>query len=452
MCSLPDIKARLAAAAAALALCACAPLQSPESGFENALQSVVKIDVWEAAQSQEGAAERSMGSGVIISEDGYIVTNAHVANSRAEKIAVTLPCLERAGAKLVGCDHWTDIAVIKLDMGEVEKKKLKFSHAKFADSDRLKSGDTVFAIGTPHGFARTVTKGIISTPDRYFDGSIDESGHETGIFNTWLQTDAAINPGNSGGPLVLENGEVAGINTLVARDSNNLGFAVPANVAKKVAEEIKRKTAVERSYTGISLKPLLEMDDEQNTSGALVQNVDAGSPAAVAGICAGDIIEDIDGIAFDGRYPEQLPAIMRYIAGKKIGDTVRFTIKRGANKTVKNVVTEKLESRIGRRISLKRWGADLMEITKPMRREAKLPPHACAMVENVKRASPFDLAEIAPGDVILAADNKKIEKIDDIAAICKDREKTGKDCIVRIMRGHSISYHIVKSKKTEKHH
>ena len=439
----------IAGLAAALLLGACASGGEAKKGFENALQSVVKIDVWEESQS-DGGAERSMGSGVIVSEDGYIVTNAHVVNAYAEKIIVTLPCLERAKAYLVGWDHWTDIAVIKLDMREVEKKKLKFSRSKFGDSDKLKSGDTVYAIGTPHGFARTVTKGIISTPDRYFDGSLNERGYETGIFNTWLQTDAAINPGNSGGPLVLENGDVVGINTLVARDSNNLGFAVPANVAKKVAEEIKNKRVVERAYTGISLKPLLEMDDELHAEGALVQNVDVGSPAALAGISAGDIITDIDGRKIDGRYPEQLPAIMRYIAGKKPGENIKFGIKKNGKKLTKNVAAEKLESRIGRKTTLRDWGVDFRDITKALRREMKLSQNACAIVEKVKSASKFDLADIAAGDIIIAIDNKKIEKPDDLINAYEAARKKDRDILIQVMRNRAISYHIMKNKNTKK--
>jgi len=182
------------------------------AGFKNLLDSVVRIDVWENDYTS-GAKRisRGIGSGVIMDGQGHILTNAHVANPEAERILVTLANLERVSAKFIGWDHWTDLAVLQLDLAELEKRKLSFAHAQFADSGAVQPGDIVYAVGTPHGLARTVTRGIISNNKRYFEGSSIGRGYETGYFNTWLQTDAAINPGNSGGPLVLPDGRVAGL-------------------------------------------------------------------------------------------------------------------------------------------------------------------------------------------------------------------------------------------------
>src|SRR6185436_14731077 len=176
-------------------------------GFNQLLDAVVRIDVREIAF--EAGARRftaSIGSGVILSADGIVLTNAHVATARAIELNITLSNLERVGAKLVGWDHWTDLAVLRIDMAEVRRRGFKLTHAEFGDSTALYPGQEVYAVGTPHGLTRTVTRGIVSNNNRYFEDNRGVGGYETGTFNTWLQTDAAINPGNSGGPLVTEDG------------------------------------------------------------------------------------------------------------------------------------------------------------------------------------------------------------------------------------------------------
>ena len=149
-----------------LLLCSCAstePSFPDNKGFDNLLQSVVRIDVWEATQKNgDSTIVRSIGSGVIMGEDGMVLTNAHVANRYATKIIITLSNLERVPAKFIGWDHWTDLAVVQLDTDDVKSRNLSFSHAQFGDSAKLHAGEVVYAVGTPHGFARTVTRGIIS--------------------------------------------------------------------------------------------------------------------------------------------------------------------------------------------------------------------------------------------------------------------------------------------------
>ena len=205
------------------------------SGFERLLDAVVKIDVREV--TFDGGTKRfgsGIGSGVILSKDGLILTNAHVVSPEAVEINVTLANLERVSAKLVGWDHWTDLALIRLDMIEIKNRKLSFATAKLGNSDKLHPGQTVFAVGTPYGLTRTVTRGIVSNTQRYFEDSRGVRGYETGAFNTWLQTDAAINPGNSGGPLVTENGKVVGINSRGYLGADNLAFAIPSTVARHI--------------------------------------------------------------------------------------------------------------------------------------------------------------------------------------------------------------------------
>src|SRR5882724_112532 len=282
-------------------------------GFNQLLDAVVRIDVREV--TFEGGAKRfsaSIGSGVILSSDGLILTNAHVASPHSVEINITLSSLERVGATLVGWDHWTDLALLRLDLAEVRRRRLKFTHADFGDSDRLFPGQTVYAAGTPHGLERTVTRGIISNNNRYFEDTRGVNGYETGAFNTWLQTDAAINPGNSGGPLVTEDGKVIGINSRGYLGADNLAFAIPASTAQRVVAALVRDGSITRSYVGLVPGALQDLESFYSlalNTGLLINSVDPGSPAAKAGLRGGDILLAINGAKVDGRFPEQLPPI-----------------------------------------------------------------------------------------------------------------------------------------------
>lgn len=441
----------LCSAACCLLSASCATTGSSypsDAGFENLLRSVVKIDVWEKSQKNGGSnTVRSVGSGVIMSPDGMVLTNAHVVNVYAEKIVVTLANLERVRASFVGWDHWTDLAVIKLDTDDLSRRNIRFSHAKFGDSNKLKSGEVVYAVGTPHGFARTVTRGIISNTDRYFEGTILNSGYETGIFNTWIQTDAAINPGNSGGPLALSNGRVVGINTRASVSSNNLGFAVPSDVAKSVMDSLIRMHFVERGYIGITPAPLQDMEqfyDIDMNRGVIVKNVDAGSPAARAGIVPGDVLLKINGDDVDGRFPEQLPLIMNKIAQMPPGSDLRLDILRAGTEISKELKSEPLESRMGREYTLEKWGAGIQEITKVFARESKIDSDSNLMVIGVRQGYPFDIANIIPGDIIISIDRKSVSNTDQLMQAYSEYCKNPRQILIEVLRDHAISYHILK--------
>src|SRR5947209_8599435 len=247
--------------------------------------AVVRIDV--AAESfAEGKRDlrRGIGSGVIIDAQGHVLTNYHVAGRGAE-IFVTLANKERVRAKLIGDDHWTDLAIIQLDMDTVKSKKVTFNYAVLGESKDLVPGEPVMAVGTPFGLARTMTLGVVSNNERtFYPDRMNIDGYETGDFANWIQMDTPINPGNSGGPLLDMTGKVVGINT--RGGGQNLNFAVPVDTAKEVARKIlaaatkDNKGRVDRSDLGIDLKPLQDLETFYNVDinrGVLVNSVDRKS-------------------------------------------------------------------------------------------------------------------------------------------------------------------------------
>lgn len=229
--------------------------------------------------------QRSLGSGVIVSGDGYIITNSHVVDG-ADEITVTLAgdSTTEHKAKLIGTDPKSDVAVIK-----IEQKNLPF--IQFANSNKVREGDVVFAIGNPFGVGETITSGIVS--------ALNKSGVGINAYENYIQTDASINPGNSGGALVDSRGALVGINTaIISRSGGNvgIGFAIPSNMAKSIATSLVKDGVVKRGYLGVSIGDINAdaKDFYQNKNGALVMDVQGGSPAAKAGLKRGDLIIEID--------------------------------------------------------------------------------------------------------------------------------------------------------------
>jgi serine protease Do len=403
----------LGAAALAPALAAGAGMGR---GFNQLLDSVVRIDVREV--DYDGGSRRfqaSIGSGVLLSSDGLILTNAHVASPRAVEITITLASLERVGAKLVGWDHWTDLALLRLDMAEVRRRRLRLTHGEFGDSDRLYPGETVYAVGTPFGLTRTVTRGIISNSNRYFEDDNGVDGYETGAFNTWLQTDAAINPGNSGGPLVTEDGRIVGITSRGYLGANNLGFAIPANVAKGIVAALVQTGTITRSYIGIVPKALQDFESFYALAldtGMLIDSVDPGSPAARAGLVGGDVLLAINGRKVDGRFPEQLPPIQNLIASQPVGSVLVLTLKRGVRVSDASVVTERLESSMGEESVLDAWGLSVRKVSRTFARENQLPDDTGVLVIGVHPGFPADAAGIQAGDLVTKINEQPLTSID----------------------------------------
>lgn len=271
----------------------------------------------------KGFRRRGMGSGVIVSPDGYIMTNAHVVKG-ADEINVTLADKRSYKAKVKGVDSESDIAVIKIDAKDLPT-------AKMGDSDKLRVGEIVLAVGNPFGLDQTVTSGIVSAKGRTNVGIID--------YEDFIQTDAAINPGNSGGPLVNIRGEVIGINTAIATRSGGyqgIGFAIPSNSAKLIMESLLTEGKVRRGLLGVNIQDLNESLAESfgktEASGALVSQVIKGSPAEKAGVQSGDII-----LKFNGRKVSGAGQLKNLVGRVKPGADATLTIFRNRKKMTLDV-------------------------------------------------------------------------------------------------------------------
>ena len=417
-------------------------------GFNRLLDAVVRIDVREVAFEAGGRRYAAgIGSGVILSPDGVVLTNAHVASPRAVELSVTLANLERVGAKLVGWDHWTDLSVLRVDMDEVRRRGLKFTHAEFGDSRRLYPGQDVYAVGTPHGLTRTVTRGIISNNNRYFQDTRGVNGYETGAFNTWLQTDAAINPGNSGGPLVTADGKVVGISSRGYLGANNLGFAIPSATARHVLDGLLRDGSIVRSYIGIVPGALQDLENFYSlalNTGVLINSVETGSPAAKAGLRGGDILLDIDGEGVDGRFPEQLPPIQNLIASRPVGATITLAVKRGSETVEYVLVTEKLESRVGEEWALEEWGLSVRKVSRAFARENQLEDATGVVVIGVQSGYPADKAGLSRGDIITKINQVPVLSLDVIKAAQAAYRTNPAPTLFEAHRNRRVSLYIVK--------
>ena len=260
------------------------------------------------------------GSGVIVSPDGYVVTNHHVAE-KAKEIHCVLNDRRPVEAVLVGVDQPTDLALLKLVLAPGETVPA----AELGTSATLEEGQFVMALGAPFGFERSISLGIVSNARRHL-GDRDENA-----FNTWIQTDAAINPGNSGGPLVDTNGAVVGIDTLGVTAGSSLGFAIPVDVVKRVVDRLRTDGHVLRSHTGLTLRPLV--DYVHNTffpgeRGVIVDDVAPGSPAEKAGVAKGDRLLRAGTHETNGRYREDLPEIRWTLADLPDGRPAELEVER----------------------------------------------------------------------------------------------------------------------------
>jgi serine protease Do len=389
----------------------------------------VRLDVAQEIYADgKRTLQRGIGSGVIIDEQGHVLTNYHVAG-RAAEIYVTLANKERVPAKLIGDDHWTDIAVVQLDMETIRKRNIPFSWAELGDSDTLVPGQDVIAIGTPFGLARTMTLGIVSNNERTFypeKSKIDD--YETGEFSNWIQMDTPIAPGNSGGPLVDLNARVVGINTRGIQ-GQSLNFAIPINTAKEVGMQILRtasldkKGRVERADLGIDLKPLQDLEsfyDIDINQGVLINSVDRGSPAAKAGVRTQDILLAINDKPTNARFPEEIAPVRKMIADLPIDQDVTLTVRRGKETRTVTARTQKLEGAVGEEREMKTWGLSVRDVTRTYANDAQLDDDTGVVVTTLSPGYPAAKAELQPGDVIRTVNGKPVTDLEQFVKLHDD--------------------------------
>ncbi len=375
--------------------------------------------------------QKSLGSGFIISKDGYILTNNHVVEN-ADVINVTLSNKHSFKAKVIGTDPKTDIALIKID-----PKGEDLTVVKLGDSDKLEVGEWVIAIGNPFGFSRTVTAGIVSAKGRVIG---------EGPYDSFIQTDAAINPGNSGGPLLNMDGEVVGINTAIIASAQGIGFAIPINMAKDIMQQLKENGSVVRGWLGVYIqkvsKDLAEYFGMKEPYGALVSQVIEGSPADKAGIKRGDII-----IEFDGKKVDDIDMLPRLVANTKVGKKVDVVVLREHSKKTLTVEIGKLpeNTKLAKSDKNDKLGLTVANITPDIMKKYGLEDNEGVLVVSVKPDSIADEAGIQAGDIIKSMEYQIVKNVDDYRKILRNFKK--EKMLVDIKRGKSRIFFVLKLKK-----
>jgi len=355
--------------------------------------------------------EQQGGTGFILSDDGYIATNYHVIEN-ADKVEVRLSNRERTTARIVGRDPATDLALLKIDV------KQRLTPLALGDSDRLRVGEWVMAIGDPLNFDKSVTVGVVSAKGRY--GLTGDAA--TRSFENFIQTDAAINSGNSGGPLINVNGEVIGINTAMFRPAQNIGFAVPINTLKSVLPQLREKGKVTRGFLGINIE---NIDSDKaaafrlkSLDGAFVQSVEPGKPADRAGIKPGDAIVRVDDVPV-----KDTRDLIGYVSGKAPGSKVRLGVIRDGRDTTltaslaeRDVASTEQQDpgKASSQDSRERIGISVTELTSQVRQMQGVQNNVSGLlVVHVREVSAAADAGIREGDVITEVNGRHVTSTDE---------------------------------------
>ncbi len=377
---------------------------------------------------------RGVGSGFILSTDGFVMTNAHVVEG-ADEVIVTLPDKREFKAKIIGADKRTDVAVVKIDA-------VGLPAVKIADISRLRVGEWVMAIGSPFGLENTVTAGIVSAKQR-----------DTGDYLPFIQTDVAINPGNSGGPLINMRGEVVGINSQIYSRSGGyqgISFAIPIDEAMRVSEQLRSNGKVTRGRIGVQIdqvsKDVAESIGLGKAQGALIRGVESGAPAEKAGIEAGDIITK-----FEGKIIDKASDLPRMVGNVKPGTKATVTVfRRGTSRDIVVTIAE-VEAEKPARVASKpeskppatgpaqALGLSVSEITEAQKKEF-----------NVKGGVKVEVADgaaarsgLREGDVIVSMANVEVNNVKDFEAALAKIDKS-KNITVLVRRGEMAQFVIIK--------
>lgn len=360
-------------------------------------------------QNQPQQERHALGTGFIISSDGYVVTNNHVVQEASE-VMVKLTDGKEYKAKVIGTDEKLDVGLLKIDAKDLHTVKL-------GDSDKLRVGDWVVAIGNPFGLEQTVTAGIVSAKGRVIGA---------GPYDSFIQTDAAINPGNSGGPLFNVQGEVVGINTAIYSRSggnNGIGFAIPIKMAESVINELRETGHVTRARLGVFIaevdKETMEALGLKDQNGALVRQVENGSAADKAGIKAGDVV-----VSVDGKPIKSVHELPMTIASHRPGDKVAVGLIRDGKPMTKTVAVEKMpESDTAKADDQKspiRLGLALSTLDSDTAANLQTNVKEGVVVQQVAEGSPAQRAGIARGDVIFSVNRKPVKSVKEFMTMAEE--------------------------------
>jgi Do/DeqQ family serine protease len=370
----------------------------------------------------------SLGSGVIVDRDGYILTNYHVIKD-ADTIKVKLSDKREFPGKVIGADAKTDLAVIKINSNHLPV-------LRWGDSDKLKVGETVIAVGNPFALSQTVTSGIVSATGRANVGIAD--------YEDFIQTDAAINPGNSGGALVNVRGELVGINTAIFSTSGGyqgIGFAIPSSMAKVVMDSLVKKGKVVRGWLGVSIQPitpeLAKQFNVKEENGALVADVVEDGPAEKAGIQRGDVIVD-----YDGKAVVDPGTLRNMVAATSPGKDVSLKVVRdGKPRTIKVVISElpaSMQKVSGAYDNLLN-GIQVQDLSPDMRRQLGIPQRISGVIiTDIAEGSPSE-GILAKNDLIMEINRQKVRNTKEYGTVA-GKIKKDEDILLLVMREGSIIY------------
>jgi serine protease Do len=389
----------------------------PQSPFDNFFDEF--FGQLDQMPQQRSRREQSLGTGFIVSPDGYIITNNHVVNG-ADEVLVKLSDGRELKGEIKGVDEKLDLALIKIsDKGTLPSTEL-------GDSDALEVGEWVMAIGNPFGLAQTVTAGIVSAKGRVIG---------SGPYDDFIQTDASINPGNSGGPLFSASGKVIGINTAIIAGGQGIGFAIPINMAKGIITQLRDSGKVTRGYLGVRFQPLTTdlaksfgLDSDK---GALIANVEKDTPADKAGLKAGDVI-----LEYDGKPITESNELPRYVAVTPIDKKVRLVVFRDGKKQDVFVVVGKLKddenaATVGGGSESEKLGLTVQELTKELSARLGIKESKSGLViTEVKSGSSAEEAGIATGSIVIEINGQRPETVNVFVAVVS---KLKKGDVVRLL-------------------
>jgi serine protease Do len=369
-------------------------------------------------RKQPERKQQGVGSGFVMNREGYILTNNHVVEG-ADEIKVKLADGKELPGKVIGRDPKTDIALIKVD-GAADLHPLTLG-----DSEKLKVGEWVVAVGSPFGLEQTVTAGIVSAKGRVIG---------SGPYDDFIQTDASINPGNSGGPLINMQGEVVGINTAIIASGQGIGFAIPIAMAKEIAPQLQTKGHVTRGLLGVSIQDvtpeLAKSFGLREGKGALVAQVVPNGPAEKAGIEQGDVI-----VSFDGKPVEDSKDLPRIVAATPVGKSVTVKVMREGKEISRTVSVGEMEEEAadkGKAPAPASLGLSVQTITPKLAQEMGLKTTEGVVVTKVAPGSAAAEASLRTGDVILELDRKPIKSAEEFTR--KVQQLKGKESVLLLVQ------------------